>query len=77
MFKVQYKGLSSLAIINSGFPDPGDYITFIAYSDQMIAAILRDVVNGHSYYISPYSGPKMDGEWYAQLDSNAKLLKVT
>ena len=75
--KVQIKNrLSTNAIIASGISKEGDYLTFHAYSDQMKARILENLLNSRSeIYVSICDEARKDGEWYEPLANNAKKLQ--
>lgn len=64
--KVQYDYAepTGSAIARSGFPQEGEVLTFLAYSDQMKARVLEMMAQGKKITLSIHEGRPRDGEWY-------------
>ena len=73
--KVQIEKDSINASVNHGFRKEGEFLTFIAYSDQMKARILESLVRDKTanIYISETT-ERRNGEWYETLSKNAHHL---
>ena len=66
ILKVQYDSAvpTTSAIHKYGFPQEGEVLTFLAYSDAMKARVLELIAQGQKLTISVYNGKQKDGEWY-------------
>jgi hypothetical protein len=68
--------VTTTAMINSGWRQEGDVLTFHAYSDTMKARVLEKIAAGWPYRVTITDEKAVDGEWFEPLAPEAEAIRL-